>query len=194
MSKQEMKGLVMELKNQIIIIVGFVSIFWILEIINQGFFSDNLDLLGIIPRNVIGLRGIIFAPFLHSNFAHLIANTVPFVMLSWFVMLQKTEDFFFVTIITMLIGGLGVWLLAPTGSVTIGASILIFGYLGFLLSRGYFQKNLPSIVLSCVVFILYGSLIWGVLPSNPHISWQGHLFGFIGGIVAAKMISKGNSR
>ncbi len=192
MSKQEMKGLVMELKNQIIIIVGFVSIFWILEIINQGFFSDNLDLLGIIPRNVIGLRGIIFAPFLHSNFAHLIANTVPFVMLSWFVMLQKTEDFFLVTIITMLIGGLGVWLFAPTGSVTIGASILIFGYLGFLLSRGYFQKNLPSIVLSCVVFILYGSLIWGVLPSNPHISWQGHLFGFIGGIVAAKMISKGN--
>lgn len=190
MSKEELKGVIQDLKTQVTIIGVFVAIFWVLEFINQGFFGDRLDVFGISPRKIIGLRGIIFAPFLHANFAHLIANTVPFIVLAWFVMLQDTKDFFFVTIMTMLVGGLGVWLIAPSGSVTIGASILIFGYLGFMLLRGYFQKNIPSILLSIIVFFLYGGLIWGVLPSNPHVSWQGHLFGFVGGVLAAKMISK----
>lgn len=189
MRNQELKALKKELRNQIIIIGIFVTIFWIVEICDHTFFNGHLDLFGIIPRNFIGLRGIIFAPFLHGNFPHLIANTPPFIALAWFVMLQNTSDFFIVTAITMLIGGLGVWLIAPTGSVTVGASILIFGYLGFMLSRGYFQKNKPSISLSLLVFFLYGSLIWGVLPSMPQVSWQGHLFGFIGGVIAAKIIS-----
>ena len=186
MSKQELRGVMQELKTQVTIIGVFVVIFWILEIV----FGPHLDFLGITPRNLTGLRGIIFAPFLHGNLPHLIANTLPFIILAWFVMLQDTKDFFFVTIMTMLVGGLGVWLTAPTGSLTIGASILIFGYLGFLLFRGYFQKNFPSILLSFIVFFLYGGLIWGILPSNPMISWQGHLFGFLGGVWAAKIISK----
>ncbi|MFM7788135.1 MAG: rhomboid family intramembrane serine protease, partial [Microcystis panniformis] len=90
---------------------------------------------------------------------------------------------------TMLVGGLGVWLFAAPGSIHIGASILIFGYLGFLLLRGYFQRNIPSILLSILVFLLYCGTIWGVLPSRPGISWQGHLFGFLGGVLAAKLIA-----
>ena len=90
----------------------------------------------------------------------------------------------------MLIGGLGVWIFGASGSVHIGASILIFGYLGFLLLSGYFQKNLPSILLSVTVFFLYGGFVWGVLPSQPGVSWQGHLFGFLGGIIAAWMIAR----
>ncbi len=97
--------------------------------------------------------------------------------------------FFIVTGLTMLVGGLGVWLFAAPGSIHIGASILIFGYLGFLLLRGYFQRNIPSILLSILVFLLYGGTIWGVLPSRPGISWQGHLFGFLGGVLAAKLIA-----
>lgn len=190
MNNSEMKDVMQELKTQVSIIAVFVAIFWILEFINQFVFGDRLDAFGIIPRNIIGLRGIIFAPFLHANFSHLIANTVPFIVLSWFVMLQHTRDFFIVTITTMLVGGLGVWLIAPPNSVTIGASILIFGYLGFMLLRGYFQKNLPSILLSLIVVFLYGGMLWGVLPSNPHISWQGHLFGFLGGVLAAKIIAE----
>ena len=185
-----MKGIMGELKTQATIIGIFVAIFWLLELINQFLFGDRLDLFGIIPRHVIGLRGILFAPFLHADFAHLIANTIPFIVLAWFVMLQDTADFFFVTIITMLVAGLGVWLFGPANSVTIGASILIFGYLGFMLLRGYFQRNFSSIFLSIIVFFLYGGIIWGVLPSAPHISWQGHLFGFIGGALAAKLIAK----
>jgi len=178
-----------EIKTQAIILATFVAIFWLLEILDQFVFRGSLDVFGIIPHQVIGLRGILFAPFLHGDFPHLIANTVPFLILGWLVMLQETSDFFIVTGLTMLVGGLGVWLFATPGSIHIGASILIFGYLGFLLLRGYFQRNIPSILLSILVFLLYGGTIWGVLPSRPGISWQGHLFGFLGGVLAAKLIA-----
>lgn len=178
-----------EIKTQAIILATFVAIFWLLEILDQFVFRGSLDYFGIMPHQVIGLRGILFAPFLHGNFPHLIANTVPFLILGWLVMLQETSDFFIVTGLTMLVGGLGVWLFAAPGSIHIGASILIFGYLGFLLLRGYFQRNIPSILLSILVFLLYGGTIWGVLPSRPGISWQGHLFGFLGGVLAAKLIA-----
>jgi membrane associated rhomboid family serine protease len=178
-----------ELKTQALILATFVTIFWVLEILDQFVFRGSLDFFGIMPHKLIGLRGILFAPFLHGNLPHLIANTVPFIVLGWLVMLQETSDFFIVTGLTMLVGGLGVWLFGTPGSIHIGASILIFGYLGFLLLRGYFQKNFPSILLSIIVFLLYGGTIWGVLPSRPGISWQGHLFGFLGGVLAAKLIA-----
>lgn len=178
-----------ELQLQVSILGTFLAIFWVVEILDRYLFRGRLDRFGVIPHTFIGLRGIIFAPFLHGGFGHLIANTLPFLVLGWFVMLQETSDFFIVTFLTMLVGGLGVWLFAPSGSIHIGASILIFGYLGFLLLRGYFQRNLPSIFLSIVVGLLYGGLIWGILPSQPGISWQGHLFGFLGGVLAAKAIA-----
>lgn len=127
---------------------------------------------------------------MHANFEHLIANTVPFIVLGWFVMLQETSDFFLVTAVTMLVGGLGIWVFGDPRSIHIGASILIFGYLGFLLLRGYFQRNFASIALSIIVGVFYGGLVWGVLPSRPGISWEGHLFGFIGGAIAARIIAK----
>jgi membrane associated rhomboid family serine protease len=182
-----------ELKRQATILIGWVAIFWLIEIVGVVFFHNSfnsLERFGIIPRNLVGLRGILFAPFLHGSWGHLIANTIPFITLGWLVMLQETSDFYIVTIITMIIGGLGTWLFGATNSVHIGASILIYGFLGFLLLRGYFQRNLPSILLSVVVFFGYGGLIWGVLPAQIGISWQGHLFGFFGGILAAWMIAR----
>lgn len=183
-----------ELKLQFTVLGSFIALFWILEILDQSILSGSLDRFGIVPHNFIGLRGILFAPFLHGGFGHLIANTLPFLVLGWFVMLQKTSDFLVVTLITMIVGGLGVWIFGAPGSVHIGASILIFGYLGFLLSRGFFQGNLPSIMLSIIVFFMYGGLIWGIVPSfGSQISWQGHLFGFIGGILAARWIGSKSS-
>jgi len=179
-----------EIQKQISILGSFVAIFWILEILDQFVFHHTLDGYGIRPHSLIGLRGILFAPFLHGGFGHLIANTVPFLILGWLVMIQETSDFWIVTIITMLIGGVGTWMLGAPNSVHIGASSLIFGYLGFLLLRGYFQRNIASILLSLVVGFLYGGLIWGVLPTQPGISWQGHLFGFLGGVLSAKLIAK----
>ncbi|WP_416309728.1 rhomboid family intramembrane serine protease [Spirulina sp. 06S082] len=155
-----------------------------------GIGQCSLGQYGIIPHNPIGLRGILFAPFLHGSWGHLIANTVPFIILGWFVMLQETSDFFIVTAIVMVVAGVGTWVFGQPCSFHIGASSLIYGYLGFLLFRGYYERNFTSIALSVLVFFLYGGVVWGILPSQPGISWQGHMFGFIGGIIAARFIGK----
>lgn len=190
MSKEEVKAIVRELKTQAFILGGFIATFWILEIIDTFFMKGALNYYGIRPRNIHWLEGILFAPFLHGDFLHLAANTLPFATLGWLVMLQETSDFFIVTGITALVSGLGIWLFGESHTIHIGASGLIFGYLGFLLLRGYFQRNFISIILSAIVGFLYGSLLWGMLPSLPGISWEGHFFGFVGGVLAARMLSR----
>ena len=176
--------------QEVQILIASIALFWIIEILDFFVFKGGLDRYGIQPHSLAGLRGILFAPFLHSGFGHLIANTIPFLTLGWLTMIQETSDFFIVSLLATLVGGAGVWLFGSPDSVHIGASILIYGYLGFLLLRGYFQKNIPSIALSIIVGVLYGGFVWGVFPSQMGVSWQGHLFGFIGGAIAAKMIAK----
>jgi membrane associated rhomboid family serine protease len=183
------KGFAREIKTQLLTLGGLVALMWAIEIVDH-IPSLNLDIYGIIPRNPIGLRGILFAPFLHGNFPHLVANTVPFLTLGWLVMWRRTLDFWIVSAIAAVIGGLGTWLIGPSNSVHVGASGVIFGYLGFLLSRGYFERNFSSMALSVAVGVLYGGLLWGVLPQQQGISWQGHLFGFIGGVVEARLLAE----
>jgi len=187
--RTETGAIARELKTQGKILGGFVAIIWVLGIADLAL-GGALNVYGIAPRHIIGLRGILFAPFLHGGLGHLIANTIPFIVLGWFVMLQETRDFFRVSAITMLVSGLGTWVFGSPNSIHIGASGLIFGYLGFLLLRGYFERNFPSILLSLIVGFLYGSTIWGVLPTRPGISWEGHLFGFIGGVIAARLLAR----
>ncbi|MGB3559764.1 MAG: rhomboid family intramembrane serine protease [Geitlerinemataceae cyanobacterium] len=189
MSKKEVKAITDELITHAIVLGSFVALMWCVEIADFLVFRGQLDTYGILPRNLIGLRGILFMPFLHGNFPHLIANTIPFIILGWLVMLRKISDFFVVTAVTMLVGGLGVWVFGSPG-LHIGASGIIFGYLGFLLLRGLFQRSFGGILLSLVVGFLYGGLIWGVLPGQPGVSWEGHLFGFLGGVVAARLLSR----
>lgn len=188
-ARQETKALARELKTQGTILGGLVATMWVLELVDILVFRQGLNVYGIFPRYIIGLRGILFAPFLHGGLGHLIANTIPFLILGWFVMLQETSNFFVVTAITMLVSGLGVWLLGSSG-VHVGASGVIFGYLGFLLARGYFERNLPSILLALIVGVFFGGALWGILPTVPGISWEGHLFGFIGGVLAARFLSR----
>lgn len=190
MSNNEAKALARELKTHALILGGFIALIWILEIIDLFFLRGALNAYGIRPRSITGLRGILFAPFLHGGLGHLIANTVPFLLLGWFVMLRETSDFFVVTAITMLTSGFGVWLFGSPYTIHIGASGLIFGYFGFLLLRGYFERSVLSIVFSLIVGLLYGGMIWGVLPLQFGISWQGHLFGFIGGALAARLLAR----
>jgi membrane associated rhomboid family serine protease len=187
--RQETQALTRELKTQGTILGGFVAVMWILEIVDIVL-GGALNSYGVRPHQLIGLRGILFAPFLHGGLGHLIANTIPFLILGWFVMLQETSDFFVVTGITMLVSGLGTWLVGSSNSVHIGASGIIFGYLGFLLLRGYFERNFSSILLSLIVGFLYGGTIWGVLPIQYGVSWQMHLFGFIGGVIAARLLAR----
>ncbi|NJL91666.1 MAG: rhomboid family intramembrane serine protease [Coleofasciculaceae cyanobacterium SM2_1_6] len=178
-----------ELKNQAIILGTGVALMWVFEIIDFFVFQGSLNRFGIRPRDIQGLWGILFVPFLHGDFNHLMGNTVPFLTLGWLVMLQETSDFFIVTAIVMVVSGLGTWLTGSPDSIHIGASGVVFGYLGFLLFRGYFLRNVPSIVVSIIVGVFYGSFIWGVLPLKDGVSWEGHLFGFIGGAIAAKFLS-----
>jgi membrane associated rhomboid family serine protease len=189
MSSDESKALARELKTQIRLLGGAIAIMWILEFVDTIFLGQALNQYGIHPREISGLWGILWMPFLHGGFPHLIANTVPFLTLGWFVMLQDTGDFLFVTVVTTLLGGLGVWLIGASNSVHIGASGLVFGYLGFLISRGFFQRNFMSIALSLFVGFFYGGLIWGILPTHPFISWEGHFCGLVSGAIAAKFLA-----
>ena len=196
--KQKMQTIGGELKTQAKILGSLVAIFWIVTFINEIFLKSQINrlginILGIFPHELIGLRGILFAPFLHGGFYHVAANTVPFIVLGWLVMLRNISDFYFVSIIAALVGGLGTWLVGDPRSVHIGASGVIFGYFGYLLFRGYFERSFVAIAISLVIAVTYGSLIWGVLPTRPYISWEGHLFGFIGGIIAAKLLSPSKS-
>lgn len=179
-----------EFKQQIQILLAVVAILWAIETADWLIFHGALDQwFGIRPHRLSGLWGILFAPFLHGDFTHLLANTVPLVSLGWLIMLRKTEDWVMVSAIAALCSGLGTWIVGSPNSVHIGASGVIFGYFGFLLLRGYFERSVVAIAFSLVVAFFYGSIIWGVLPNQPGISWEGHLFGFLGGVLAAKLLS-----
>jgi membrane associated rhomboid family serine protease len=180
------------LKFQAKILIGIALLFWAVLIVNYFLLGNNLLYWGVRPREISGLWGILFMPLLHGSAAHAAANTFPFLTLGWLVMMRRTADFFVVTAVTMFVGGLGVWLLGPSGTVHVGASGLIFGYFGFLMLRGYFERSLTAVLISFLVIFLYGGMLWGVLPQqDAAISWQGHLFGFIGGAYAARIVANG---
>jgi membrane associated rhomboid family serine protease len=183
------RSIVGEFKLQITTLLGVVALLWAVEIVDQVVFNRSLDRFGIFPRTLSGLRGIVFAPFLHGDFAHLLANTLPLVTLGWLIMLRETGDWLVVTVITALCSGIGTWLIGAP-SYHIGASGVLFGYFGFLLLRGYFERSVVAIGFSLLVFFLYGSIIWGVLPGQSGISWEGHLCGFLGGVLAARLLAK----
>ena len=199
--KQKVQTIGGEFKTQVKVLAATVAIFWIIVILNELVLEQilviangcglrrGLNALGIVPQSFIGLRGILFAPFLHGSFYHVLANTAPFIVLGWLVMLRNIKDFYFVSAISALVGGLGTWLIGRPCSVHVGASGVIFGYFGYLLFRGYFERSFVAIAISLAIAITYGSLLWGVLPTRSYISWEGHLFGFIGGIIAAKLLS-----
>ena len=192
-SSGEEKAIAQEIKTQLWILGGLVAVMWAVEILDQFVFRaglrQTLDIYGIYPRNVVGLRGILFAPFLHGNFPHLIGNTVPFLVLGWLIMLRETSDFFWVSLVSAFVSGLGTWMFGSS-AIHIGASGVVFGYLGYLLARGYFERSMTSIAMSLFVGTLYGSLLWGVLPTQMGISWEGHLFGFLGGVLAARLLTQ----
>ena len=173
-----------------LILVGCLAVFWVVEIIDVVLPFWGLDQYGIRPRTEGGLWGILASPFLHGGFDHLIGNSVPFLILGWLTMIRERWHFALVTVMAMLLGGLGVWTFGATGSVHIGASGVIFGYLGFLLLSGFFERRFGAILVSLGVGVAYGGLVWGVLPSQPGISWEGHLFGFLAGILAAYVAAR----
>lgn len=154
--------------------------------------NDAVLAWGIHPRTKQGLWGILFAPFLHGSTEHLLANTVPLITLGWLVMLRDSKHFLPVTLLSMLGAGLCAWTFGAPNSVHIGASGVVFGYLGFLMLAGWYARSLGAIALSVLVTVLWGSVVLGVLPGQPGISWQAHLGGFVGGVLAARWLAPGH--
>jgi membrane associated rhomboid family serine protease len=188
---QEEKQLSAQLRVSIIIIGGFILIIWGIEILDYLLFRGALDSYGIQPRAIDGLWGILWAPFLHGGFGHLLANTGPLLVMGLILLASRPlPQFFTLSGLIVIISGLGTWLIGPRFSVHIGASGLVFGYFAFLLLSAYFERSCRNILIAVLVLFLYSGIIWGVLPQANGISWQTHLFGFIGGGFAAYLFAQ----
>ncbi|MFE6507867.1 rhomboid family intramembrane serine protease [Nocardioides sp. NPDC057767] len=151
--------------------------------------GHQLDTLGIQPRTDAGLLGIVFAPVLHFGWAHLYGNTLFALVLSFLVLASGFGRGIAATLIIWIVGGVGVWLMSPPGSITAGTSMLIFGWLVYLILRGLFNHRVGQIIIGVLIFLVWGSLLLGVLPGQTGVSWQGHLFGAIGGALAAWLLN-----
>ena len=168
----------------------FTATLYLVEIADTVVTGGALERNGIVPREVDGLDGILWAPLLHGDWTHLAANTIPFVVLGFLAMAGGLGQFIAVTATIWLLGGLGVWLTGGAMSYHIGASGLIFGWLAFLLARGFFARSARQIALGIVLFTVWGGMLLGVLPGQPGISWQGHLFGALAGLLAARLVAR----
>ncbi len=177
--------MVAQLKANMLLVLGVVVLLWAAEAANIAT-GHHLNTWGILPRTLSGLRGIPLSPFLHANIGHLLVNTLPFLVLGGLVALQGRRAFLGVSLFAILCGGTAVWLFGRH-SYHIGASGLIFGYFGYLVARGWYERSLPSILIALVTLFFYGGLVWGVLPTTTYISWEGHLFGLLAGVISARI-------
>jgi membrane associated rhomboid family serine protease len=157
----------------------------------SGHALDTED--GIVPRDPGHLAGVLFAPLLHVGWWHLETNTVGFLIFGFLAMAGGLRQFVAVTALIWLTSGLGVWLIGPPGTVTVGASGIILGWLTFLLCRGFFARSGRQIALAVVLFLIWGGVLWAVLPGLPGVSWQAHLFGALGGLLAARLVASADA-
>jgi membrane associated rhomboid family serine protease len=165
-----------------------VGVLYVGEGVDQSM-SGALELYGVHPRQLTGLEGILFAPLLHAGWAHLIANTVPLLVLGWLVLAGGARQFVTVTAIVWLVSGVGTWVIGSPG-VHLGASGIAFGWLVFLLLRGLFLWSVKQIFVALLLFFYWGGMLWGLIPGQPGISWEAHLFGAVGGLIAAWLLAR----
>lgn len=166
------------------VIAGFVALLYVIELADT-LMGHRLDGGGVRPREADGLDGIVFAPLLHVGWTHLVANTVPLLVFGFLILLAGVARWLAVTAVVWVVGGTGTWLTGQPHSLHLGASVLAFGWLVYLLLRGVFARDAAQVALGVILLLVYGGVLWGVLPGQPGISWQGHLFGAVGGAVAA---------
>ncbi|KKZ13407.1 MAG: hypothetical protein TH68_06825 [Candidatus Synechococcus spongiarum 142] len=178
--------------------LSFVALLWIVHILRLA-----LAFLGLLPSNtsqlifgihpgsgVTGLWTVFTAPLIHGNWQHLSGNSASLLILGSLVGLRGWGQLWQVSIISALASGVGIWLVAPHHTVHVGASGIVFGYLGALLFMGWFQRRPLSILLSLACLFLFGKMVVGLFPGAPGVSWQGHLFGFLGGVLAARLTAR----
>lgn len=170
----------------VVLVAVLAALMWVVEIVDL--FAGDLDAYGIRPRDPDGLVGIVIAPVLHGGFGHLLGNTLPFLVLGATIALGGLARVALVSAIVAVVGGLGTWLTAPENTIHIGASGLVFGFATYLIARALFSRQLLHLAVGLAVVVLYGTtLLFGLLPTLG-VSWQGHFFGGVGGLVAARAL------
>jgi membrane associated rhomboid family serine protease len=177
-----------DLRRRATILAAIVAAFWLVGVADVFVFGGTLPALGIAPRSEQGLIGIAVAPLLHGNVQHLLANTVGVLVFGGLVMWRSERHFWTVTLTGVVACGIGTWLFGRPG-IHIGASGVVFAYFGYLLCTGFFERRPGPLLLSLVVFLVWGPTLYGLLPIDAIGSWEGHLFGFIGGLLAAWLLA-----
>ncbi|WP_130866725.1 rhomboid family intramembrane serine protease [Acidipropionibacterium timonense] len=170
-----------------------VGIMWVIEALDVAL-GNSLDEFGIHSWSLSGLWEIFTAPWLHYGWAHLAGNSVPLFILGWLVLVEGTRTWLVSAFVITVCSGLAAWAGSAPGTVTLGASGIVFGWLAYLLVKGLFTRRLGDIVLAVIVFLIYGSVLWGVLPGTAGVSWQGHLGGAVGGVIAASVLTRDQRR
>ncbi len=174
--------------NGLLLVAAMVGLMFVTETIDQIGLAD-LDRYGIHPRDVDGLGEILAAPFLHVGFGHLLSNSVPFALMGAAIALGGLTRVALVTLIVAAVSGLGTWLIASSNSIHLGASGVVFGYAAYLVTRGLLSRRLVELAVGAVVVVVWGiGLLQGLLPQE-RISWQAHLFGAVGGVIAASVLA-----
>lgn len=179
----------------ILTVAGMLAAMWVFEILDSFVLLGRLDQqYGLHAWDLQGPWTVFTAPFMHGNLEHLIGNSLPFLVLGSLVAFSGLGRFLLTTLIIILVSGVGVWLFSSPFSLTVGASGLVFGYFGYTVLRGIVERKTIDIVIMICVILFYGTMIWGVLPQYPGVSWQAHLFGFIGGMLAAYLLPRRERR
>jgi membrane associated rhomboid family serine protease len=174
----------------LVLLAGIVVLMWLLEAINSIDHNALDKSAGILPRDVDQLWAIFTAPFLHASWTHLIGNTIPFVFMGVIIAARGAARLALVTLIVIVVGGLGTWLIAPAHTYTIGASGVVFGYATYLFARGVFDRSVLEILIGIVVAVVWGGALVASVVPHQGISWQGHVCGAIGGIIAAWLLAR----
>jgi membrane associated rhomboid family serine protease len=168
-----------------------IPFLFLVEAIDRGVGNGQLDLAGgIIPHRIDGLDGVLFSPFLHADWGHLYGNAVPLILVGTFALAGGTKRFIWSTFVIMLVSGLGVWFIGDADTVVVGASGVIFGYLGLLLTRGLVERSWWNLGVAAFIGLLYWYQLYNVLPTDQPVSWQGHLLGLLGGAIAAVLFRR----
>lgn len=165
-----------------VVIALVIGVLYAVEVVDAAS-GNSLDADGIHPRDVDRWWGVLTSPFLHAGFDHLTSNAVPAAVLGFLLLIVRR--FVVTTAVVWAFSGIGVFLFGPGDSVTIGASGIVFGWLAFLLVRGLFNRSPGQIAVGGLLLLVYGSVLWGIIPGQAQVSWQAHLFGAVGGVIAA---------
>ncbi|EEB62845.1 rhomboid family intramembrane serine protease [Corynebacterium amycolatum] len=174
--------------------IGYLVLIWTVFLVNEFIFGGALNNFGVRPRETSTLWGILTAPLLHADYGHIMANSLPGALFAGLIAMSSKRLFWQVTLLITVVGGGLTWLVGGVNTVHIGASGLIYGWLAFLVVRGFVNRRVMQIILGVILASMYSGLIWGVLPTQAAVSWQMHLFGGLAGIWAAVMFKRGRAR